>query len=165
MAVIRNPDSGITKPWVIPHADWTITKSEKCASLFQECALRPALNKLRKIKLCLKCETSYLCMLCLVTHSASYKKSYRCSCSQKSRKLPAKKTMMLLHRGERKDYLEMDRLKNPNSVSSSRFRKKTIKPHRRLIQDYEILTLHHRKSIGRLTMVSFIKNAMVDSPW
>ena len=28
MAVIRNPDKGITKPWVIPQADWTTTKSE-----------------------------------------------------------------------------------------------------------------------------------------
>ena len=38
MAVIRNPDKGITKPWVIPQADWTTTKSENYS--FQEHALK-----------------------------------------------------------------------------------------------------------------------------
>ena len=27
MAFIRKPEKGITKPWVMPHADWTTTKS------------------------------------------------------------------------------------------------------------------------------------------
>ena len=35
MAVIRKPDKGMTKPWVIPQADWTITKSAKFALFIQ----------------------------------------------------------------------------------------------------------------------------------
>ena len=27
IALIRNPESGITTPWVIPQVDWTTTKS------------------------------------------------------------------------------------------------------------------------------------------
>ena len=40
IAVMRKPDKGITKPWVIPHADCTITKSENWDDLFQEHSLK-----------------------------------------------------------------------------------------------------------------------------